>query len=69
MCVSGERASYTSVKGFSPLSLSGKGTNCGFLISNQSTSSILSLCVLPHYLKKKKKERKKETRDNAMDIS
>ena len=63
MCVSGEHASYTSVKVFSPsVSLSGKGTNCGFLISNQSTSSMLSLCVLPNYLKKK-------TQDNAMDIS
>lgn len=53
--MSGEHASYTSVKVFYPsLSLSGKGTNCGFLISNQSTSSMLSLCVLPNYLKKKK---------------
>lgn len=38
------------------LSRSGKGTNCGFLISNQTTSSMLSLCVLPSYLKKKKKK-------------
>lgn len=55
VCVSGERASYTSVKGFFPLSLSGTGTNCGFLISNHSTSSMLSLCVLPRLLKKKER--------------
>lgn len=55
VCVPGESASHTSAKVLSlspPLSLSGKGTNCGFLISNQSASSMLSLCFT-QLLKKK----------------
>lgn len=57
MCVCLAGVPSTSARGFFLfLSRSGKGSNCGFLISNQSACSMLSLCALPSYLRKKKKK-------------
>ena len=69
VCVCVERVPSTHLRRFFPLFLShaGKGTNCGFLISNQSTSSVSCLCVYP--VTKKKERKKKEKKDRKRKIT